>query len=96
MTVRSAASINASPRDDKKKESDNGIKADVFKMPSKPKVQQGGTGASLYDIRGSEELSIGTSCSAASTCGSSRWRMMENIREFELEKPTNQIEGPCS
>jgi len=22
--------------------------------------------------------------------------MMENIREFELEKPTNQIEAPCS
>jgi len=67
MTVRSAASINTSSRDDKKKESDNGIKADVFKMPSKPKVQQGGTGASLYDIRGSEELSIGSRCSAAST-----------------------------
>jgi len=40
MTMWSAASTNNSPRDDKKKESDNGIKADVFKTPSKPKARQ--------------------------------------------------------
>jgi len=94
MTVRSAASINTSSRDDKKKESDDGIKADVFKTPSKPKARQ--EISVLASMKSEEVKSFQSGLVVASTCGSSRWRMIKNIREFELKKPTNQIEAPCS